>query len=108
MSLQTDCPKSSRMSAITTFAPCFANSLAMDSPRPRAAPTRRRHRHMHHNHRYYRPSLNLIQLGLTLTDIAGNLSDLGTDKTCICQFNFSDFDAAHDASAPNSIELLRR
>ncbi|KAK2986952.1 hypothetical protein RJ640_004913 [Escallonia rubra] len=70
--------------------------------------TRRRRRHMHHNHRYYRPSLNLIQLGLTLTDIAGNLSDLGTDKTCICQFNFSDFDAAHDASAPNSIELLRR
>ncbi|KAK2969741.1 hypothetical protein RJ640_015885 [Escallonia rubra] len=69
--------------------------------------TRRRRRHMHHNHRYYRPSLNLIQLGLTLTDTAGNLPDLGTDKTCICQFNFSDFNAAHDASAPNSIELLR-
>ncbi|KAK2978122.1 hypothetical protein RJ640_028676 [Escallonia rubra] len=70
--------------------------------------TRRRRRHMHHNHRYYKPSLNLIQLGLTLTNTAGNLPDLGTDKTCICQFNFSDFDAVHDASVPNSIELLRR
>ncbi|KAK2978959.1 hypothetical protein RJ640_017523 [Escallonia rubra] len=30
----------------------------------------------------------------TLTDTAGNLLDLGTDKTCICQFNFSDFDAS--------------
>ncbi|KAK2990974.1 hypothetical protein RJ640_005456 [Escallonia rubra] len=70
--------------------------------------TRRRHRHMHHNHQYYRPSLNLIQLGLTLTNTTGTLLDLGTDKTCICQFNFSDFDAVHDASAPNSIELLRQ
>ncbi|KAK2973855.1 hypothetical protein RJ640_003263 [Escallonia rubra] len=70
--------------------------------------TRCHRHHMHHNHRYYRPSLNLIQLGLTLTDTAGNLSDLGIDKTCICQFNFSDFDAAHEASVPNSIELLRR
>ncbi|KAK2969429.1 hypothetical protein RJ640_011799 [Escallonia rubra] len=51
--------------------------------------------------------LDLNVLGLTLTDTTGNLPDLGTDKTCICQFNFSDFDAAHDASAPNSIELLR-
>ncbi|KAK2975191.1 hypothetical protein RJ640_022083 [Escallonia rubra] len=70
--------------------------------------TRHRRRHMHHNHRYYRPSLNLIQLGLTVTNTAGNLLDLGTDKMCICQFNFNDFDAAHDASASNSIGLLRR
>ncbi|KAK3031879.1 hypothetical protein RJ639_035649 [Escallonia herrerae] len=36
-----------------------------------------------------------------------NLSNLGTDKTCICQFNFNDFDAAHDTCASDSIELLR-
>ncbi|KAK3033938.1 hypothetical protein RJ639_032370 [Escallonia herrerae] len=63
---------------------------------------------MHHNHRYYRPSLNLIQLGMTLTDTTDNLPDLGTNNTCIYQFNFSDFDAAHDAYASDSIELLRR
>ncbi|KAK3439687.1 hypothetical protein EUGRSUZ_C03990 [Eucalyptus grandis] len=37
-SLHTDLPKSSRMSAIMTLAPCFENSLAVDSPMPPAPP----------------------------------------------------------------------
>ncbi|KAK3005213.1 hypothetical protein RJ639_015885 [Escallonia herrerae] len=43
-----------------------------------------------------------------MTDTVNNVLDLGTDKTSICQFNFSDFDTTHDAYAPDSIELLRR
>ncbi|KAH7847569.1 hypothetical protein Vadar_027680 [Vaccinium darrowii] len=52
--------------------------------------------------------LKLIQLGITLSDGQGNLPTCGTDKYCIWQFNFREFNVSEDISAHDSIELLRQ
>ncbi|CAN8293187.1 unnamed protein product [Cochlearia groenlandica] len=53
--------------------------------------------------------LNLIQLGLTLSDEQGNLPTCGTNnKQCVWQFNFREFNLRTDVFAMDSIELLRQ
>lgn len=52
--------------------------------------------------------LKLIQLGLTFSDENGNLPTCGTDKFCIWQFNFREFNIGNDIFASDSIELLRQ
>ncbi|XP_060962307.1 probable CCR4-associated factor 1 homolog 10 [Cannabis sativa] len=49
--------------------------------------------------------LKLIQLGLTFSDEDGNLPTCGTDKFCIWQFNFREFDISEDVFASDSIEF---
>ncbi|KAJ7979624.1 Ribonuclease CAF1 [Quillaja saponaria] len=50
--------------------------------------------------------LKLIQLGLTFADEKGNLPSCGTDKYCVWQFNFCEFNPNEDVYANDSIELL--
>lgn len=52
--------------------------------------------------------LKLIQLGLTFSDEDGNLPTCGTDKYCVWQFNFREFNVVDDVFANDSIELLRQ
>jgi len=52
--------------------------------------------------------LKLIQLGLTFSDEDGNLPNCGTDRYCVWQFNFREFNIWEDAYASDSIELLRQ
>ncbi|KAL9238547.1 hypothetical protein vseg_012951 [Gypsophila vaccaria] len=52
--------------------------------------------------------LKMIQLGLTFFDDEGGLPTCGTDKYCIWQFNFREFNINEDVFANDSIELLRQ
>nr|VDD07024.1 unnamed protein product [Brassica oleracea] len=51
--------------------------------------------------------MKMIQLGLTFSNESGNLPTCGSDKYCIWQFNFCDFDPVCSISNQESIKLLR-
>ncbi|KAF7823198.1 putative CCR4-associated factor 1-like protein 11 [Senna tora] len=78
---------------------------------PQAAPCRHRQIRPSDHYRFLKSNvdaLNIIQLGLTLTDADGNLPHLGSGNRFIWEFNFRDFDVERDAYAPDSIALLRQ
>ncbi|KAK8700103.1 hypothetical protein V6N13_018507 [Hibiscus sabdariffa] len=63
------------------------------------------------NYQYMKSNVNelkIIQLGLTLSDVEGNLPDFGTPFYYAWEFNFKDFDVDVDLCDSNSIELLKR
>lgn len=50
-------------------------------------------------------ALKLIQFGLTLIDIKGNLPGFGSNNTYIWEFNFRNFDDNHDPCNQDSIHM---
>lgn len=50
--------------------------------------------------------LKLIQLGLSFSDEKGNMPTCGTDKYCVWQFNFREFNPNEDVYYNESIQLL--
>lgn len=68
-------------------------------------------KHYEYNYETLKTNVNmlkLIQLGLTLSDERGNLPTCGTNKQCIWQFNFREFNLKSDMFSLDSIQLLIR